>query len=148
MSQHVEVVLQDDVPSDDGCILGGQPQVRKYLCFPFMYLGGYGVCLGKPYTALIMIVLEKQESTEHFQEEEERPVDIGCYAFDEIVHDYIRKAKLWMFLSATPVPFATLCKGSSATWNSMLILSVSRFARPRSRAPPPVSQMPFFTMSA
>ena len=33
-----------------------------------------------------------------------------------------------------PVPRATLCRGSSAMWNGMLILSVNRLSNPRRRA--------------
>ena len=35
------------------------------------------------------------------------------------------------------VPFATLSNGSSAMWNGILILSVKRLSKPRSKAPPP-----------
>lgn len=49
----------------------------------------------------------------------------------------IRKENLLIFFRATPVPKATACNGSSAILNSILILSVKRFARPLSSAPPP-----------
>ena len=60
----------------------------------------------------------------------------------------IKNVKLSTFLSAIPVPRATQRRGSFATWKGMLILSVRRLSSPRSKAPPPVSQIPFFTMSA
>ena len=49
----------------------------------------------------------------------------------------IKNPKLFTFFRAIPVPRATESKGSSATWNGIVILSVSRFASPRSSAPPP-----------
>ena len=49
----------------------------------------------------------------------------------------IKKEKRSTFFSAIPVPFATLSKGSSAIWNGILILSVRRLSKPRSKAPPP-----------
>ena len=61
-------------------------------------------------------------------------------------HHRIRKGYFPVPLRARQVPRATAFRGSSATWKGMLILSVKRLAMPRSREPPPASQMPFFTM--
>ena len=49
----------------------------------------------------------------------------------------IKNEKRSTFFRAIPVPRATQCKGSSATWKGMLILSCNRLAKPRSKAPPP-----------
>ena len=49
----------------------------------------------------------------------------------------IRKEKRSTFFNAIPVPFATECKGSSAIWKGILILSVKRLSNPRNKAPPP-----------
>jgi len=43
----------------------------------------------------------------------------------------IKKEKRSTFFNATPVPLATACKGSSAMWKGMLILSVKRLSSPR-----------------
>ena len=67
MSQRIELLLQDDVSADERCILSRHSQVRERLCFPFVNLSGNGVGLCEPDAALIMVVLEKQESTERFQ---------------------------------------------------------------------------------
>lgn len=66
-----------------------------------------------------------------------------------VMCDYlIRNEKRSTFFNAMPAPFATECNGSSAIWNGILNLSSRRLLRPRSMAPPPVSQMPLVTMSA
>ena len=50
----------------------------------------------------------------------------------------IKNEKRPMFFKAMPAPLATLCKGSSAMWNGMLILSVKRLSRPRNNARRPL----------
>ena len=67
MPKQVVLLLQDDVPADEGSILFGQSQVSKCHFFPFMHHSSYSVCLSEPHAALVMIVLKKQESTERFQ---------------------------------------------------------------------------------
>lgn len=60
----------------------------------------------------------------------------------------IKNEKRSTFFKAIPAPVATLWRGSSATWNGMLILSVKRLSIPRSNAPPPLSHIPLCTISA
>ena len=60
----------------------------------------------------------------------------------------IKKPKFATFFNATPVPRATACNGSSATWNGIVILSVKRLLNPCNCAPPPVKYIPRFTISA
>ena len=67
---------------------------------------------------------------------------------DETYTVYIKKEKYFcVSFRAMQVPRATALSGSSATWKGMFILSEKRAARPRSKAPPPASQIPSATMS-
>lgn len=80
----------------------------------------------------------KRDDLQYYENNLETKPD---YESEEILHCsscyLIRNGKRCMFFSAIPVPRATQCKGSSATWNGIFILSDKRLSSPFSKAPPP-----------
>ena len=82
MSQHIQLMLQQQVLTGKVSIFLTKVYVLESLGFLLQHPSCYKVGLCKPDTALEMVESEKHESTEHFQEKEDNPVDVLCYSVE------------------------------------------------------------------